>query len=73
MEQLELFKESKSEVQHLWEVIIDLKESHRKTQKRLFSELNDVKRRMTEAQAQIARYEALNQSQQWEEPKLMEL
>lgn len=55
VEQLDLFETPKSEMNVLWETLIELKESHRKVQKRLFGELSELKNRLTENQAELER------------------
>lgn len=55
VEQLDLFETPKSEMNVLWETLIELKESHRKVQKRLFGELSELKNRLIENQAELER------------------
>ncbi len=51
MEQLKLFDDPPSELDAVWQRIEELKETHRKTRKRLFGEVSDLQKTMIKLSA----------------------
>lgn len=61
IEQIDLFPKEISELDCLWQNVVELKDSLRKTQKRLFGEIKELNERITELKAENERIKCKQQ------------